>query len=327
MTLNVPRLIGYVLHFCYLDRVSKRQLITSASIRLAAQKYYETVIAQYFDRMNRFAMEPFERKLDRHNQQQMLRSLVEEARNVRRGISTGQIGGKYFEGLSNPPVSHFAVNPSMEKLLSALELNFLVTKYHEMRDKSGKDVSVYAFFYGLCEAERFPWGYPKGRRDDRSYFVQRCFNYNATIQQFLSKSQTIRCDNCGACFGMEKRETVEFYKWRCPECQTGTCIVLSLGDDFKREVETLNRDTMLPSVELEILESLNEEGGPMRAGEVAALIDSTYQLVGHRTSKLHEMGLVHKTSKESVNRSTITDKARQRYFGMTGPSQTTLEND
>ena len=147
VTLNVPRLIGYVLHYCYLDRISKRQLITTASIRLAAQKYYETVIAQYFDRMNRFAMEPFERKLDRHNQQQLLRCLIDEARNVRRGIVSGQVGGKYFEGLTNPPVSHFAVNPSMEKLLSALELNFLVTKYHEMRDKSAKDVSVYAFFY------------------------------------------------------------------------------------------------------------------------------------------------------------------------------------
>ena len=61
VTLNVPRLIGYVLHYCYLDRVSKRQVINSASVRLAAQKYYESVIAQYFDRMNRFAMEPFER--------------------------------------------------------------------------------------------------------------------------------------------------------------------------------------------------------------------------------------------------------------------------
>jgi hypothetical protein len=327
VTLNVPRLIGYVLHYCYLDRISKKQLINNASIRLASQKYYETVICQYFDRMNRFAMEPFERKLDRHNQQQLLRSLVEEARNIRRGISTGQVGGKYFEGLSSPPVSHFSVDPSMEKLLSALELNFLVTKYHEMRDKSGKDVSVYAFFYGLCEAERFPWGYPRGRRDDRSYFVQRCFNYNAAIQQFLSKNQTIRCDNCGACFGMEKRETIEFYKWRCPECQAGSCATVSLSDDFKREVETLNKETMLPTVELEILESLNEEGGPMRAGEIAALVDATYQLVGHRTSKLHEMGLVHKISKDGINRSTITDKARQRYYGIAAQPQSMHEND
>src|SRR5258708_39291288 len=215
----------------------------------------------------------------------------------------------------------------MEKLLAALELNFLVTKYHEMRDKSGKDVSVYAFFYGLCEAERISWGYPKSRRDDRSYFVQRCFNFNETIQQFLSKNQTIRCDNCGACFGMEKRETIEFYKWRCPECQTGTCVVVSLSDDFKKEVETLNQDTMLPPVELEILESLNEEGIPMRAGEIAPLVDATYQLVGHRTSKLHEMGLVHKTSIEGVARSTITNKARQRYFGTAGQSPATTEDD
>jgi hypothetical protein len=325
ITLNVPRLIGYILHYCYLDRVSKRQLITNASMRLAAQKYYETVIAQYFDRMNRFAMEPFERKLDRHNQQQLLRALVEEARSVRRGISAGQIGGKYFEGLNNPPVSHFAVSPSMEKLLSALELNFLVTKYHEMRDKSGKDVSVFALFYGLCEAERFPWGYPKGRRDDRSYFVQRCFNFNSVIQQFLAKNQTIRCGNCEACFNMDKRETIEFYKWRCPECRAGTCSIVSLGDDFKREVEALSKETMLAPVELEILESLNEEGIPMRAGEIGNLVDATYQLVGHRTAKLHEMGLVHKTSKDNVSRSIITDKARQRYFGEAGSSQESLD--
>lgn len=315
VTLNVPRLIGYILHYCYLDRISKNSLITTASVRLASQKYYETVMVQYFDRMNRFAMEPFERKLDRHNQQLLLRTLIDEARNVRRGITAGQIGGNFFVGLTNPPVSHFAVSPSMEKILSSLELNFLVTKYHEMRDKSGKDVCVFAFFYGLSEAERFPWGYPRGRRDDRSYFVQRCFNFNVPIQQFLSKNQTIRCEDCGACHGMDKKEMIEFYKWRCPECHTGACSIISLGDDFKQEVEALSRETMLPPVELQILESLNEEGTPMRASEIASLVDTTYQLVGHRTSKLHEMGLVHKTQKDGVSRNIITSKARQRYFG------------
>lgn len=313
-TLNVPRLIGYTLHNCYLDRISKKLPITSNSIRLAAQKYHENVVAQYFDRMNRFATEPFERKLDRHNQQQLLRALVEEARSVRKGIMNRTTGGQYFESISNPPVSHFAVSPSMEKILAALELNFLVTKYHEMRDKNGKDVSVYALFFGLCEAERFPWGSPKGRRDDRSYFVQRCFNYNSVIQQFLTSNQTISCDACGACFGMEKRDTFDFYKWKCPECGDGVCKVISLGDDFKREMETLNSEAMLPPVELGILETLNEEDAPMRAGEIASLIDATHQLVGHRTSKLHEMGLVQKFSIDGANRSKITNKARIQYF-------------
>lgn len=326
VTLNVPRLIGYVLHFCYLDRVSKGQTITAPAIRLAAQKYYETVVAQYFDRMNRFAMEPFERKLDRHNQQQLLGSLVKEARSVRRGIANGSVGGKYFDGLTRPPVSHFSVSPQMEKLLSALELNFLITKYHEMRDKSGADVSVYAFFYGLCEAENFPWGYPRGRRDDRSYFVQRCFNYNSAIKQFLSNNQTIECDACGACLAMDKKEMVEFYKWRCPECQTGKCSIISLGDDFKKEVETLDKETMLPPVELGILEALNDENVAMRAGEIAALVDVTYQLVGHRTTKLQESGLVQKVSIDGANRSLITNKARERYFARSRAEYQTSEN-
>jgi hypothetical protein len=314
ITLNVPRLIGYILHYCYLDRVSRQLPITTSALRLASQRYYEAVLLPYFDRMNRFAMEPFERKLDRHNQKGLLQALEAEARNVRRGISTGHIGGRYFHDLTNPPVSHFTVDPSMEKLLSSLELNMLLTKYHEMRDKSGRDIVVYAFFYGLCEAERFPWGYPKGRRDDRSYFVQRCFNFNATIQQFLSRNQTIRCADCSACFGMEKKQNIEFYKWRCPDCQTGTCEVISLDAEFQQEMERLEKATMLPPVELEILETLNEEGNPMRAGEIAGLVDATYQLVGHRTAKLSEMGLVKKSIKESVTRSTLTDKARTRYF-------------
>ena len=314
ITLNVPRLIGYILHYCYLDRVAKQLPITSASLRLAAQRYYESVLLPYFDRMNRFAMEPFERKLDRQNQKGLLLTLEGEARAVRKGISTGQIGGRYFSGIGNPPVSHFTVDPSLEAMLSSLELNMLLTKYHEMRDKSGKDTVVYAFFYGLCESERFPWGYPKSRRDDRSYFVQRCFNYNAAVHEFLSNNETIECSDCHACFDMEKRKNFEFYKWRCPECQTGKCRVISLNKDFEREMRNLQAATMLPPVELEILETLSEEAVPMRAGEIAGLVDATYQLVGHRTAKLAEMGLVEKSVKDNVTRSVLTQKAKSRYF-------------
>ena len=314
ITLNVPRLIGYILHYCYLDRVSRHAPITLSSLRLAAQRYHESVLLPYFDRMNRFAMEPFDRKLDRRNQKGLLSALQAEAKNVRTGIRTGQIGGKYFTGVSNPPVSHFTVDPSMESILSSLELNMLVTKYHEMRDKSGKDIVVYAFFYGLCEAERFPWGYPRGRRDDRSYFVQRCFNYNAVIHNFLAKNETIECDSCHACFDMDMRKTIEFYKWRCPECQTGKCRVVSLNKEFEQEIGKLETATMLPTVEIDILQTLNEENEPMRAGEIAGLVDATYQLVGHRTTKLSEMGLVQKATVDNVTRSVITETARRRYF-------------
>lgn len=313
-TFNVPRLMGYVLHNCYLDRVSKGLSITPSAIRLASLKYYENVVALYFDRMNRFALEPFERKLDRHNQKELLRELVNEARNVRRRISTSEIGGTYFNGLNNPPASHFAVSPSLEKVLSSLELNFLLTKYHDMRDKDGNDVSIYALFYGLCESEKIPWGYPRGRRDDRSYFVQRAFNYSRTIHQFLARSRTIRCSNCSASYPMDRRDSFEMFNWQCPECKVGTCSMVVLGDEFRSEVETLNNELMLEKVELEILETLHDEGKKLRAKEISALINTTYQLVGKRTTKLQQMDLVDKSEVDGDMRNSITDKAKSTYF-------------
>ena len=56
---NVPRIMGHILHICYLDKVSRGDKITLASIRLSSKKYYENTISKYYDRLNRYALEPF----------------------------------------------------------------------------------------------------------------------------------------------------------------------------------------------------------------------------------------------------------------------------
>ncbi|WP_429128741.1 hypothetical protein [Aeromonas veronii] len=314
VSFNVPRLMGHILHFCYLDQISRGEKITLQSLRLASRKYYENVLSQYFDRKNRYATEPFSRKLDRHNQQVLLNKITNEAKTLKTKISTGDIGGSYFEGLSNPPVSHFTIYPTLEPMLASLELNFLVTKYHEMRDKSGNDVSVFCLNYGLCENERLPWGYPKGRRDDRSYFVQRCFSYNSVIHQFLASTQTIKCDECNATYPIEEKEKIEYFDWLCKECKQGRCKVVSLSDEYIRELEKLNDELRLEEVELDILEVLNSEGREMRAGEVSALIDTSHQLVGRRTAKLKDNNLVEKESRNNVTLNKITARAKEIYF-------------
>lgn len=183
-TFNVPRLIGTLLHTCFLDRVSKGLSITQASMRLAAQKYYESTVSQYFDRLNRFALEPFENKLDRHNQHELLKYIIGEARDTRRRISDGSIGGTYFDAVRNPPTSHFIVSPSLGNIFRSLESNFLLSKYKETRDKNGKPVTVYALYYGLTESERLVWGYPVGR-EYRNYFVQRFLNLRRRSTNFF----------------------------------------------------------------------------------------------------------------------------------------------
>lgn len=312
---NVPRIAGHLLHYCYLDRVSKGQKINAQSIRLAAQKYYEQTISQYFDRMNRFALEPFENKLDRENQKKLLEHLISESRRIRRGINDGSIGGSYFQNLSNPGTSHFIVDPNLEGALASLESNFLLSRYKKIRDKNGQPALVFALYFGLCESERITWGYPPGR-EYRNYFVQRCFEYTRTLTAFLSARQTIRCGSCGSSYGLDKKEMFETFKWSCPECGgKGTCKILSLADEFRKEVEALDSKLMLEPVELKILECLEYEDRPMRAGEIAPLIDTTFQLVGRRTGKLNEQGLIDK-KKDSNNHSvsTLTDMAKLTYF-------------
>jgi DNA-binding transcriptional ArsR family regulator len=314
-TFNVPRLMGYILHYCYLDRVSHGNPITAPAVRLAAQKYYEQILLQYFERMNRFALEPFERKLDRRNQFDLLRMIIAEAKQVRRKIVSGDVGGDYFKGLKNPPVSHFAVSPSLEKVLAGLEMNFLISKYHTLRDKDRKEVVIYALHYGLTESERLGWGYPRERRLDRNYFIQRTFNFNTAIHHFLGQRQTIRCPQCHTSFGLEEQKSLERYGWLCPECRDGICEIVSLSDDIQAEMAALDRATMLKPMDLEILGTLHEEGREMRAGEIAKLIDTDYRLVGHRTSRLRDSDLVRKAEVGGHMRNSLTTKAHQVYFG------------
>lgn len=314
-TFNVPRLVGALLHICFLDNVSKGQKVSQSAIKLAARKYYESTILQYFDRMNRFALEPFENKLDRNNQSLLLKAVMTQARDVRHGIVAGRIGGTYFSALGNVvPTSHFLVTEALAHVFQSLESNFLISRYKNTRDKDGRAAVVFALYYGLSESERLYWGYPVGR-EYRNYFVQRCFDYSAVVQGFLAANQTIRCRSCGACFPLEQKASLELYKWQCPECRDGICAVVNLADDFAEEVASLKKDRMLDPVELAILEVLNDEARPMRAGEIGALIDATHQMVGRRTSKLRDLKLVDKRlADDGSMKSTITSEAEAIYF-------------
>jgi hypothetical protein len=52
----------------------------------------------------------------------------------------------------------------------------------------------------------------------------------------------------------------------------------------------------------------------MRAKEISALINTTYQLVGKRTTKLQQMNLVDKSEVDGDMRNSITDKAKSIHF-------------
>ncbi|MEC8663939.1 MAG: transcriptional regulator [Pseudomonadota bacterium] len=311
---NVPRIMGYLLHQLYLDRVSNEQKINTSAIKLASRKYYQKAMEHYFEKLNRFALEPYQNKLDRHNQNLLLKLLINEAKDVRKKNIAGRVGGTYFNDVrSNPPASHFTVTPQLEEIFSSLESNFFLSRYRKGKNKQGIEVTIYALAHGICEMERIPWGYPEGR-DFRGYFTQRCFEYTRALHNFLSKKQTIRCKDCLQCFPLDQKDSIKYYKWRCPECSDGICEIVDLADDFSDEIKQLDEDIMLEPVEYEIINTLHSEDKEMRAGEISALIDTTYQMVGKRTDKLQDMGLVNKDKSSGSTKNKLTDRAEDVYF-------------
>ena len=120
-------------------------------------------------------------------------------------------------------------------------------------------------------------------------------------------------ENCGIASTIQACRTEGFSKrssWRWK----GLCKIVKLSEDFTAEVATLNQATILEPVELDILETLEEEKKAMKASEISSLVDVTYQLVGKRTTKLQQMGLVNKSEIDGANKSQISEKARGLYF-------------
>lgn len=313
VTINIPRVLGYILHYCYLDKISRGKTISRQAVVSASQRYYEVKLLPYFQ-LNRYSLEPYDQKLDRHNQKKLLDSIVDKAKSVKKQATSGQLNSTLFHGLTNPPTSHFTISTDMETILNSLEFNTIVSKYHQMRDKDGRDISVFALYYGLCASERMEWGYPRKKRYDKDYFKQRSFNFNTALHEFLANTQTIKCEKCGMAFPVEQIEMFKFYKWKCPECQEGKCSLIKLDDDFKWELDQLKENIMLESVELDILKTIKDEDRPMKAKEISALMDITYQLVGKRTDKLQEMGYVDKKYIDNQRHSSITSQAISIYF-------------
>lgn len=310
---NIPRVLGYLLHYLHAD-IAKGKLITRAGIRLAALKYFEQILEPYFQ-ANAYALEPYSTKLDRYNQKRLLELIIGRMRAVRRGIITGKHRSSLFTGLNNPPTSHFTIATGFESVLSSLEFNQFMTKFHEMRDKDGNEVSVFALNVGLCEREEIEWGYPRSRRYDKDYFKQRVFSANALISNFLNTTQAIVCSNCGKSYALDMRKSIEDFGWLCQQCGQKTCELRTLNSEFGDIFRKVESSLSLDPIELDILQILHEEKKAMRAGEISALLDTTYQLVGKRTEKLKDMSFVDKQKdSEDSNRSTITAEGEKTYF-------------
>jgi hypothetical protein len=202
-----------------------------------------------------------------------------------------------------------------DSVLSTLELNFFLTKYYEMKDRDGNEVSVYALHYGLCQQQTISFGRPREKREHRLYFVERIFDFSPIIASYIKVNQEIVCDQCGHRHSYELFSAIQAYEMLCPKCKKGTCRVVNLSRKYEQLIKSVDDENLLPDTELGILKTLHDERKRMFAREIATELDCSYQLIGKRGRNLAERDLVHREENEKGRRVfEISKTAEEVYF-------------
>jgi DNA-binding MarR family transcriptional regulator len=308
-TMGNPRNLGHILYNLHESHLVYDRAIGTRAIRDASRKYYEEKIEPFFG-IQKFRQDTFAERSSIFSLKELLEKIVVRARELR----TYRESSVMRNITGRPPTSHFHVLAEFDPLLSTLELNFFLTKYFEMKDRDGRKVSVFSLNFGLCEKHSIEFGRPAGKREYRLYFVERIFDDTSIIKEYLEQNQEIKCEDCGAIFGLDKLESLKLYGMSCPSCRTGTCVVTNLSRRYENILQRIQTELLLPPTELGILETLYNENRELAAAEIAADLDCSYQLVGKRGKIMEGKGLVDRLMEKSRRKFRITDSARGEYF-------------
>ncbi len=315
ISMNVPRIIGYILYYCYKSNILYGNSINRSILGAAAKKYYENVINSFFDTTT-YSLISYNEKISSLQQRELLEIITDSLKDIRKKIIIGELSGEVYKSVAtNPFTSHFYFSPNLEQFVKTLELNFFISKYNEMSDRDGDKVSIYSINYGLAEVLNLRWGKPEGS-ESRKYFIARPFDFTKKIETFLKESKKIICTNlsCSKTYPYEHLSYLEFNRMRCIECQSPVEIT-SVSENIINELEKIDKSKLLPKIEFSLLYELHKNEEPMYAREVAEELDVSSHLIASRGKKLDEKyNLVTRVHNGQIYAYSITDKAKKEYF-------------
>ncbi|MBI3521305.1 MAG: MarR family transcriptional regulator [Bacteroidetes bacterium] len=286
VSMNVPRILGYILSFCYQSKTVYDKKINRTDIESASQRYYEDKILTFFDSTT-YSLLSIDEKISILQLRELLGKINDKLSEIRKKIQTKELTGASYTP-TIPYATHFYFNPDLEKFLKTLELNFFINKYNDMSDKDGIPSSIYCINYGLARKLNIPWGKPEGNQY-RKYFIERPFSFTKLIIEFLNGSKRIQCINpeYKKEYSIDELKFLEFNKFKCNVCSFPV-EMKSISDNITQEIEAIDTSKFLPTPELKIIQELLKSEDALYAREIAQEIDYSGQLIGWRGKKLAE---------------------------------------
>lgn len=304
-SMNIIRVLGHILHYCWLSNIVQNKKINKQAIDEACEQYYLDYTKKYFDK-SRFSKGIFDEKIDIFVQESVLDSLIKEAQKNKTKLSN--VENSYFKDLKIVPTSHFMVNSDLESILGSLEFNGLIHKVNELASKGGHEIknatnTLYALDYGLTVHEKIRFGKPKNK--DSKYYQQRAFDYTLILTNVLVNNKKIICKNCKKEFPIEELELLQRFKMKCDSCENGICKIeydRALKENIQENIDV----AIWSDEELEIIHAIylldkNSMDEKITASLIGQEIDRSYQFVSRRCKELAEVEYVERKGSSPFN--------------------------
>ena len=289
VSMNVPRIMGYILAYAYQSKIIYGNSISKLDIENAAQKYFEEKIDSFF-KGSVYCLLSINERRSIEELKRLEKTLVERAKEIKKQIVTKELSGLLYNP-NMPYSSHFYVYCELEKYLESLELNHFVTKYDEKTDRDGKAISIYCINYGLAMKNNIIWGKEQGSKY-RKYFVERPFNYSKIILKQLSENKIIICSNekCRKMFSEEDLNSgLKFTKMKCPECGAEVKVENKIDEEIEKMIDAVKSFTKVSEVEYRILiELFNAKDKHLYAKDISGEIDFSSRFIAERCKNLQE---------------------------------------
>lgn len=290
ISMNVPRIIGFLLAYLYQSVIIYNKSITLQDIKNASVKYYDNNINAYFE-SSTYCMLSLEEKRSISQLIKIRDAIVNTSKEIKSQILRGELSGKLYDK-AKPYSSHFHILQEADHYLESLELNHFISKCEERSNRDQKKVNIYCINYGLCEKNNILWGKHEGRAY-RTYFIERPFNYTKIILQQISKIKIIKCKGCGRIFSENERGGLEFTGYKCPTCYGDVEETTKLEDGVVNDLRIARELPQISKDELTILLELNNRTDFAQAKEFAGDVDINSHRLGKICKKMDEdKGLV-----------------------------------
>lgn len=314
-SMNVPRIIGYILSYCHQNRIIFNRKITKADIESAAEKYYIEKINIFF-KANTYCLLSMDERISIFQMNELKQLIIEKLLEIKRRIVSGDLKGRLYTP-GYPYSSHFHVDPKLDEFLRTLELNHFISKYDELSDRDGNPINIYCINYGMAKNNGIVWGKAKGS-EYRKYFIERPFNFTRIIADYISTTKKIQCSNkgCNKLFNTDDIPGLEFNNYKCNSCGSPVTVE-QFTNQFHDVICQINEENLLPKTDLNIiLELSNNKFARKYAREIAEELDYSKYLVAMRCKKLSEKDLIIRARHKKTDpyKYSLTNKAKQIYI-------------